>query len=645
MNAIKEEKFVKTKNTKSAKLFLEEDRAEGSISTNVIAKCIKSLGGLWRCSSLIILSILANALDYLVQFYILLWTDKFSQHDAESYQVLWYTIGVTQVRNICNGLRAFICFILVVRASRTVHCNMSFRYLHSKIGQFIERVPSGRIINRFSKDIGNIDTTFGWSVSSTSLNGTSTLVSLAVLLWSLDNYYLIIPSFIYILISVRYQRIYMFLKREVTRLQNITNSPVIGWCSTILKSCPEVRVIKKHEYVRKRLRYLIDENMKNSIIIFGLDAWFQIRLGFLNFVLIQVPSYGFILLQLYLANEPIDVKKLILFIISTTRLIGDMTWFLSSISNIETNLVSFERCQAFEQIEHEENYKEFSEHAKLYTVPTQGDAVKKILAAPEKKLFPNGKVEMFNLSAKYPTKPEPVLKNLTLTVQSGEKVGIVGRTGAGKTSFIKLFWKCLDRQNGKMLIDGKDIDKLDLKALRREIMVISQETALFAGTLRENIEPRLQYLHDTEEGGESTKRQEYEILNTLEELGFSIEKLKGQGLDFEVEFEGSNLSQGEKQIVCFMRAIAEKKKVIILDEATANIDLKTEKNIQKRIENDFKDSTMFIIAHRIQTVLSCDKILVLEDGRVKEFDTLDKLIADEDSEFSKIYQKLQEMQG
>ena len=139
---------------------------------------------------------------------------------------------------------------------------------------------------------------------------------------------------------------------------------------------------------------------------------------------------------------------------------------------------------------------------------------------------------------------------------------------------------------------------------------------------------------------QKVQEKEKWILDVLVELGFGADKISKQGLDFEIEAGGDNLSQGEKQIVSFVRALAEKKKVIILDEATAAIDLKTEQAIQRRIESDFKDSTMFIIAHRIQTVLNCDKILVLQDGSVKEFDTPQNLLQNPESDFSRIYKKL-----
>lgn len=156
-------------------------------------------------------------------------------------------------------------------------------------------------------------------------------------------------------------------------------------------------------------------------------------------------------------------------------------------------MVKVERCYAFEEIKPEANYKTLEEDRKLYTTPKK-NAISRVLMNSGNILFPAGKVEMRNITAKYSTSDKAVIKNLSLEVQAGEKIGIVGRTGAGKTSFIKLFWKCLDCKEGQLLIDGKDLETLDLKSLRREIMVISQETALFSGTLRENIEPRLEYM-------------------------------------------------------------------------------------------------------------------------------------------------------
>ena len=248
-----------------------------------------------------------------------------------------------------------------------------------------------------------------------------------------------------------------------------------------------------------------------------------------------------------------------------------------------------------------------------------------------------GHVQFKNVSAKYITKTTPVLSNLDLNVLPGQKIGVVGRTGAGKTSFIKLFWNGLDISEGSITIDGRDISQIDLKYLRKEIMVVSQETALFSGTIRENLDPQLEYLADR--STQEFMDNENKIVRDIVELGFDEKKLDEKGLDYIIEGDGSNLSLGERQIISFERTIIGKKNIIILDEATAAVDLKTEKKIQEMIDKTFKNKTMFIIAHRIQTVMKCDKILVLDLGKVKEFGTIEELLKKPNGQFKSIYEQ------
>lgn len=173
------------------------------------------------------------------------------------------------------------------------------------------------------------------------------------------------------------------------------------------------------------------------------------------------------------------------------------------------------------------------------------------------------------MTARYGEDSEPVLKNLTFTVQPGEKVGIVGRTGAGKSSLIKLFWMSLKPSEGQVLIDGTDATKVDLKALRNEVMIVSQESALFMGQLRENIDPVC------------GKDSDEEIKSILDKLSFRNKLVAENGLDAKVDADGANYSQGERQVICFARTMLNKRKLIVLDEATANVDLRTEQAIQK----------------------------------------------------------------
>lgn len=202
------------------------------------------------------------------------------------------------------------------------------------------------------------------------------------------------------------------------------------------------------------------------------------------------------------------------------------------------------------------------------------------------------------VSAKYTDDGNLVINDLSFKIKPKEKIGIIGRTGAGKSSLIKLFWNCLAPCSGKIVVDQTDISNVDLKQLRSQIMVVSQDTALFEGTLRENIDPLC------------TVPDDNVLIDILNRLDFKHSNFNTDGLNMGIDTDGGNLSHGEKQLICFSRTLVSKKKLIILDEATANIDIKTEESIQKAVEDEFENSTMLIIAHRIQTILHCDRIMV-----------------------------------
>jgi ABC-type multidrug transport system fused ATPase/permease subunit len=376
-------------------------------------------------------------------------------------------------------------------------------------------------------------------------------------------------------------------------------------------------------------------------LIVGLNGWYQTKIALTTFLFVQLPGYAYIVHQLH-STPPgtVDINRLILFVLMTSSLSKQIATFLNSLSSLESNFISVERCKMFQELDIEQNYTTFPKDEKRFKLPKSKKQIKAVVQPPKAKFFKQGKVELIDLTAQYPTKPLPVLSNITITVNPGEKVGIVGRTGAGKTSFIKLFWRYLNAKSGKVVIDGHNIAEMDLKSLRNEVMIVSQRPALFAGTLRENILPQLQYLYQKK--SKIFLKKEKEIIDHLVDLGFSQIKLSKHkyGLDYEVDIDGTNLSKGERQIVSFVRSLVDIKKIIVLDEATASIDLKSEQMIQKKIDEFFKESTMFVIAHRIQTVLGCDKILVLEHGSVKEFDSPQELLKNPESEFSMIYEML-----
>jgi ABC-type multidrug transport system fused ATPase/permease subunit len=286
----------------------------------------------------------------------------------------------------------------------------------------------------------------------------------------------------------------------------------------------------------------------------------------------------------------------------------DMIEFLSSFSNFENTMTKMERSLSYTKII-SERPQSFTSDLALRDWPSKGEV-----------LFENYNV-------KYRNDTEMVLKNINFHLNPGEHLGIVGRTGSGKSTISLCLFRILEAFSGKIYIDGVDISKVGLKKLRESITIIPQDSTLMDGTLRYNIDPLSCYT-------------DIEIKDVMKKIGFYyILNLNKGGLDQKISENGSNLSIGEKQLICITRAILRKSKIIVLDEATASIDYKTEEIIQKAMNDILKNSTKISIAHRIKTVMNADKILVLENGEIIEFDTPNNLLANKKSFFYDFYSK------
>ena len=268
-------------------------------------------------------------------------------------------------------------------------------------------------------------------------------------------------------------------------------------------------------------------------------------------------------------------------------------------------MVSFERCLKLVEIPQEAKQRS--------SIPTDEN---------NQPWISKGHVKFRNYSVKYRPDTEVVLKELNVDIQPGEKIGIVGRTGAGKSTLCLSLCRILEALDGKIEIDGVDISSVGLSDLRDRITIIPQEPILFNNTLRFNLDPE-------------NKRSDNEVKEILEKACLKDLLVRdGNGLNFKITEKGSNLSAGEKALICIWRAILRKNKVVLLDEATASIDLNTEEIVQKLILEEFKESTVLTVAHRLNTINNSDKIVVMNSGSITEFDTIENLKGNPNSEFS-----------
>lgn len=502
---------------------------------------------------------------------------------------------------------------------------MVFKILHSRIEEFLSRIPSGRIINRFTNDLESIDRKLGGQWGSLIWSFCNFAVA-AVFYGFLIGAEVMICMLLMTIFSYWLQRKYMSIKREFTRLESITKTPVISHYTDTVKGLPFIRGYGKTDMFFDNFVKKLEENCCNSVVIFGLNSWYQLRILLVSLVVVMIPSYAILIFL----KDNLVIEDVVVFLSLGTMLSNNLSMLLDNAGIFETAMVSVERCSHLENIQSEKQYHNLDQEAK-YATGTKSDFDKMVKERKKNRetVVTEGKITLKNVFAKYATNPNPVLKDLTLEISPGEKIGVIGRTGSGKSTLVKLLWRSMDPDVGKIYVDSKDITTVDLKSYRSQIMVVSQETALIQGTLRENIDITLE-----------NSSQDALITQVLTNIGFTNADFLKSKLDMKVSSDGSNLSAGEKQIISFARAVISKRKILILDEATANIDLKTEEFIQKAMDEEFKDSTVIVIAHRLQTILKSDRILVLDEGKILAFDTPQALLSMEDSYLRNILNKM-----
>ena len=288
----------------------------------------------------------------------------------------------------------------------------------------------------------------------------------------------------------------------------------------------------------------------------------------------------------------------------------NLGWSFSIAANLENIMISLERCLRYTRIESE----------KPSVVKPKDEEL-------EKKNWPEqGRIRFENYSVRYRPTTEIVLKNLNFEINGNEKIGVVGRTGSGKSTICLCLFRILEPLNGTIYIDDEDITKIGLDILRKNLTIIPQDPCLMEGSLKYNIDP-------------FDKAEDEEIVTILKKIGFEYTETDQQILNRKIEQGGSNLSVGEKQLLCIARAILRKTKIVVMDEATANIDMKTEEKIQKALQYVLNNSTVITVAHRIKTIIDYDKILVLNNGKIEEFDTPKNLLKNEKSLFFQLYSK------
>lgn len=512
---------------------------------------------------------------------------------------MWY-LGIIVLCAALTFGRAFLMIETCMQTSKRLHDDLFRRVLQAPVNNYFDITPVGRILNRFSNDLDQMDSILPQEYQLLGQNVSMALGSLVVSAFA--SYWIGVSYIPVLVVFVVVGQYFKKTSRELKRLEGITRTPVYNLFGETLSGLPTIRAFKMQEAFKRLNKKVVDENANLFLTYWCASRWLATRLDLLSVVIIFVVT-------LYLVATKGDVGSLTSGISLTYALMltSVIQWVMRSVDRTDNAMTSVERLMHFRGIAQEdENGALASEVIPGSSWPMQGS------------------VRFSSLCLRYRAELPLVLRGVDMDIDAGEKVGICGRTGAGKSSLMVALFRICEFDSGTIFIDGVDIMGVNLRELRRNLAIIPQDPVMFSGSLRENLDPF----------GEYSDAAIWAVLHQVH-MADSLTKW-GAGLDFEVAEQGDNLSVGQRQLLCIGRALLKDSKIVVLDEATANVDTATDNLIQVTIKDTFVSKTVLIIAHRINTIMHCDKIAVMDAGRVAEFGSPGDLLKTQESIFASL---------
>ncbi|KAG7325289.1 hypothetical protein KOW79_011605 [Hemibagrus wyckioides] len=577
------------KESKVEKLIQAETAETGRVKLKVYWEYVKAVGPLM---SLLICFLYAaqSAAAIGANIWLTVWTNDTQESTREDNVPM--RVGVYAALGITQGLlvmsSSFTLALGKIHAARKLHQGLLDNKFHTP-QSFFDTTPIGRIINRFSKDIYVIDEALPSTILMFLGTFFTSLSTVIVIISSTPIFAVVIGPLALIYFFV--QRFYVATSRQLKRLESVSRSPIYSHFSETITGTSVIRAFGLNTPFVLMSDMKVDENQKSYYPGIVSNRWLGVRIEFIGNCIVL-----FAALFAVIGKGDLSEGLVGLSVTYALQVTMSLNWMVRMTSDLESNIVAVERV------------KEYSE-----TPPEAPWEVEDKKPSPD---WPaEGNVEFSDYSVRYREGLDLVLKNISLQVKGGEKIGIVGRTGAGKSSMTLCLFRLLEAAEGEISIDGVKIAEIGLHDLRSKLTIIPQEPVLFSGTLRMNLDPFEKYSDD-------------DIWNALK-LSHLHKFVSNQTAKLELECSegGENLSVGQRQLVCLARALLRKTRILILDEATAAIDLETDDLIQSTIRTQFEDCTVFTIAHRLNTIMDYTRVLVLDKGQIAEFDTPANLIA------------------
>ncbi|KAL6817099.1 P-loop containing nucleoside triphosphate hydrolase protein [Trichoderma sp. SZMC 28015] len=643
------------------KLVEDEKREVGRVKTAVYAGYLKAFSGIPFWSFLILLFAIAQSLTLGRTYWIKIWASSYEQVDNTMHVMvyqykktlqtqffsqpmdyanttnaamslqgetqarsLWFYLGVycliSTISVLISVSRLYCVYTGSLRASRKIFQGILRSVLRAPL-RWLDTVPTGRILNRFTGDFTSMD-------SSLATNfyyfATVTWEMLGILVAALFvSPFMIIIAIVLLVACAYFAQQYMAAARTLKRLESTNKSPVISHFASSLSGLSTLRAFSKAPEFTQRIFALIDDWAACSWYITAFRMWLMIRIGITASMFAAV-------IGVFVVTTPNIDASLAGFVLSFALNFGHaINWGISVSTQTELDMNATERIFEYQNLEIENQ---------------GGEEVR--ASWPEE-----GRIEVEKLEVGYAEGLPSILKGLSFTAERNQRIGIVGRTGGGKSTLSLALFRFLQTRSGSITIDGVDISKIKLSDLRTRLAIIPQDPFLFSGTIRTNLDPFGQFsdyelqkalmrvhLISSNPGTPAPEAvlDEHSVSSAPTATENDSDVNSALSLSSPVASGGSNLSQGQKQLLCLARAILSRPKVLLLDEATSAVDMETDRLIQDSIRQEFSDSTLLVIAHRLSTVVDFDRILVIKDGVTAEFGTPKELLEIEDGIFKEM---------
>ncbi|XP_058124847.1 ATP-binding cassette sub-family C member 10 [Anopheles ziemanni] len=532
--------------------------------------------------------------------FIVLQTDNSSIADTSFYLGIY--AGLAVGNSFLTLLRAFLFALAGLKAAKAIHDRLLNSVVYTKL-QFFDIVPLGRILNRFSSDVYTVDDTLPFILNILLAQFFGLLGALLISLYAMPWLGLLVVPLVPIYLTL--QNKYRYASRDIKRLSSNALSPLYAHFTETLQGLSTIRALRGERRFQRDFLFKLGESIKAQLSAAASQQWLGLRLQLLGAFLVGGSGLLAAITSAHMTSPEL-VGLAISYALSITGLLSGL---LYALAETEQEFVAIERIDQYCRLEREVNADGSADPP--FGWPSQGVVV------------------FENVHMRYREHLSYSIRGIDISVKPCERVALVGRTGSGKTSILASLLRVAPLDKGTINVDFVNIATLPLDVLRSRIALISQDPFLFNGTVRENLDPRAVHIDS----------EIWEAITCC--LANPLVQALG-GLDAKLDVSGSNLSAGQKQLLCLTRALLKKSKIVLIDEGTANLDFESESAIQLVLKNAFRGRTVIVVAHRLSGVLDTDQVLVMQDGTVCEQGAPQVLATQPDSLF---YALLQEQQN